>query len=204
MANIIQAAISGNSAALRMLKSYTMNPVLISTELPYVFYIPIEAEHITQHADAQVSEALLYTPGNGDKTMIADNVAPGSWTWQISGYINGLGENIINYLNLGARVHAELLKKAFMAGQRMVFKDMDGTPYKNVVIQSIDISPSADCKNKIPVSLTLKQINVITADEALLGSKAVPLLLAAAEGTAVIVGVAETDKVDDTSEITGA
>ena len=72
-----------------------------------------------------------------------------------------------------------------------VFKDVDNTIYKRVVIQSLDIETQKDCKNATPFSMTLKQINVMSETEmAETGSVIASIAEAGSSlGTALTAGV---------------
>lgn len=190
--DLSQAIAGGSKSALQMARSFITKPALASYELPLLFYIAIDAENITQHADAQVSESVLYTPGNDTKTIIADNVAPGPWQWTITGYLSGSDASFYSGVNFSALTEKFQLQNAFKRGARLVFKDTDCTPYHNVVIQSLDFSPTADCKNRIPVSMTIKEINVLTETEATKGTDAIDAFLSFAESAAYGAGVIES------------
>lgn len=177
--DLSRAIIKGDSAALNMAKTLLSQPALIgmtgsesegsifSTSINYPVYIPLEVNQHTQHGDAEVSENLIISTGENTKKFITDNVAPGPWTWSLSGYIPGVPAlEKTNIFTPFVTFQREMLKKCFKNGQRMVYKDTDCNFYKNVIIQSLDISSNPDCQNKTPVQLTLKQIETINAAEA--------------------------------------
>lgn len=160
----------GNNQAISIAKTLLTNPVLINpaagmphafesqTSMPFV--IPIEAESHKQHMEVNVSESLVIAKDN--KVNVTDNVAPGSWTWTISGYIPGVPElEVTNLFTPFVTMMTNFLRKAAQNGYLLVFKDIDSAIYYNVVIKSLDIVTQKDCKNRTPVTMTLKAINTM-------------------------------------------
>lgn len=170
---LTQAIVRGDRVALNLAKQLLTNPglMILPTNVSDGFatgaymYIPLEVEKHQQNGNAEVSEQPIITPGEGGKQYYADNVAPGPWDWQLSGYIPG--DSTIEMTNLFTpivRFHVDILRQAFKNGARCIFKDMDQRIYKNVVIQNLSISTLSDCKNKAPFSMTLKEIVEIKAN----------------------------------------
>lgn len=145
----------GSQRAVEMVKSAIQNPMLISTSPKWA--ISLEVETITQTGEAEVSERAVIVPGSGVKSYLNDNVAPGAWTWQMSGWIPG--DPLLEPTNLFTPVvmmNVFFLRKAFRNGSRIIFKDTDQMVYKNCVIQSLSIDTKGDCRNKRPFTMTLK------------------------------------------------
>lgn len=160
----------GNSQALSLAKTLLSSPILINppagTEHAYEnqtmmpFVIPLETETHKQHLDAEVSESLIITKEN--KVNVTDNVAPGSWSWQLSGYIPGIPElEPSNLFTPFVTMMTNYLKKAAEKGYLLIYKDIDSSIYYNVVIKSIDVETQKDCRNRTPFSMTLKAINTL-------------------------------------------
>lgn len=167
-----QAIVNSNARALGLVKSLIDNPCLISTTSPYIFAINLESESYRQYADADVAESIVISTDSDTKKYIADNVAPHSWTWELSGYIPGLPE--IEKTNLYTPIVATnrlFLRKAFEKGLRLRFKDIYNKVWDNIVIQSFELTTEADCKNKQPFRMTLKKIDTLSkrSDAAELG-----------------------------------
>lgn len=159
--------ITGNPRALQYAKSLLTDPALVFTIGGSKIMIPLEVETCQQSGEAQVSEQLLVT--SEGKKYISDNVAPGPWTWTLSGYISGVdAAELTNYYTPGLRFNIEILKKAFKDGMRAFFKDQDCWPYDNVVIQSLTLETVKDCKNKKPFQMVLKQIEVLKTAEGII------------------------------------
>lgn len=152
----------GSRRAAELVKSTVQNPMLIS--LSPAWAISLEAETITQSGAAEVSERAVIVPGSGVKSVLNDNVAPGAWTWQISGWIPGdpLAEPT-NLFTPVVMMNVCFLRKAFRNGSRIIFKDIDQMIYKNCVIESLSIDTKPDCRNKKPFSMTLREIVEIKA-----------------------------------------
>lgn len=165
MSGLTMQLIKGDSRAAQFVKSLSTNPAILRAA-PFL-YIPLEVETCTQHSDAEVSESLVIT--SEGKKFVADNIAPGPWSWQLSGYIPGaeIGE-LTNYYTPGLRHNVELIKKIYREGQIFTFRDPDCWTYENVIIQSLDLDTQKDCKNKKPFTMTLKQIEVLNASNALI------------------------------------
>lgn len=161
--------IQGKPNALSLVKSLVNTPTLIYTGkfggqkgLPYA--IQLETETHKMSGSAQVSESLIIA--NDTKRYITDNVAPGAWSWTMSGYIpgNAFFEHTCNFTPF-VTFHTELLKKWFKEGYVLTFKDSDCQLYQRVVIQSLDIDTQKDVKNKTPFTMVLKEINVMESSE---------------------------------------
>lgn len=168
------AIATGNYAALQLAKTMLTQPALIfqvedlvdnDSVLPF-FYIPIESPNVSMRGDAEVSENVIIATSDNEKKYLTDNIAPGPWVWSINGYIPGNATELTNYFTPFVRFNTDLIKAAFKRGVRMRYKDTDCRIYTNVVIQSAEFMTQADCQNKQPVNLTLKQIEVMATDNA--------------------------------------
>lgn len=196
--------IQGNSAALNMAKSVITNPMLINTdpEQGTPWAVMLEVEDHDKGLDAEVSESLVITK-NGKKN-VADNVAPGSWTWQLAGYIPGIPEmQLTNLFTPYVRVQTDYLTRAAENGHVLLYKDLDNKVYKYVTIKSIHVKTQKDCRNKTPFSLTLKEINLLDEQEA--NNNVVLSGLAysvSAQGTTIALNVAK-DIVNETLQFAG-
>lgn len=155
--------IRGNLVAQRFIKSLTTNPSIILNKAP--FYIPLEVETCTQGSEAEVSENLVVTADG--KKYLTDNIAPGPWTWTISGYIPGftVGE-ITNLYTPGLKYHTAMIKKIYREGRLFTFRDPDCETFDNVIIQSLNIDTAGDTKNKKPFQAVLKQVEILNASDA--------------------------------------
>lgn len=158
----------GSPAALNLVKSLLATPILInpgvinSRDQGMPFAIPLETETNSQTGSAEVSESLVIT--KNQKRNLTDNVAPGAWSWNLSGYIPGITAlEPTNKFTPFVMMNTALLRNAYKQGYVLIFKDIDAAIYKTVAIQSLTINPQADCRNKTPFSMTLKEINVLEA-----------------------------------------
>lgn len=166
MANFRLAIKQGNPGALKLAKTLLTTPTLINmgqaaeTAQGMPFAIPLETEEHSQTGTAQVSESLVIT--KTQKVNVSDNIAPGAWTWNLSGYIPGIAAlEPSNYFTPFVTLFTKLLQNAYKKGYVLIFKDIDATIYKRVVIQSLTVRTQADCKNKTPFRMVLKEINVM-------------------------------------------
>ena len=157
------AIIQGNARAASLAKSMVENPTLISTTSPYIFTISLDCESYKQYSAADVAESIVISTESDAKKYISDNVAPRPWTWELSGYIPGLSS--IEKTNLYTPIVATnrlFLRKVIEKGIRLRFKDMYNKVWDNVVIQNLELSTEADCKNKQPFKMTLKRIDTLS------------------------------------------
>lgn len=164
------AILSRSAKAIAMAKSIAAMPALIFTNPP--MFIPLELESYSKDGQADVATNPVIVSGkSGDiKKEVTDNVAPKPWTWTVSGYIPG---NVLaEYTNLYTpfvRFHTDMISLAFEEGMRLTFKDKDCKFYKDqVVIENLSIGMQADCANKTPFSMTLRQILTIDMSEAII------------------------------------
>lgn len=191
MDGLTQLVTQGNSAALKLVKSALTTPTLLNTDINqgHLYAIPLDCETYKQSSTAQVSENLLIVKDG--KKNIADNVAPGAWQWDLSGYIPG--NKMLepsNYYTPFVRLNTDILKQWFKLGAVLVFKDMEARLYKQVVIQNLTIEHQKDCTNAAPFSMTLKEINTVENDEEQMVGKVSSLISSGSGlGKAVKVGV---------------
>lgn len=157
---LTRAVVRGIPSALNMVKSLIENPAIVSQTPPWS--ISLETETYTKSGSAEVSQRPVIVPGTGVKQFLNDNVAPSPKEWHLSGYIPGddLVEQTCIFTPI-VRANVDFLWLAFDLGSRIIFKDQDQRIYKNCVIASLEISPNKECKNKMPFSMTLKEIKTI-------------------------------------------
>lgn len=208
--NITQKLLAGNYAALDTVRTLVATPSLINPGFGYYtgqstvpFVIPLATETHRQSLSAEVSESLIIC--KDQKKNVTDNIAPGTWSWTLSGYIPGsaLLEQT-NYWTPILRLRTDLLKTAAEKGYMFTFKDIDNTVYKRCVIQQLDIETQKDSRNATPFSMTLKQINVMDDNESF-GSESLMAAIAEAGGeNGLVVAAGTTIAVTVTSAIDAA
>ena len=198
---IKQGIIEGSASALSLAKTLLESPTLIGVTAPYIFSIPLEVNQYRQYSDADVAESVIIATETDTKKYIADNVAPRAWTWDLAGYIPGTSE--IEQTNLYTPIVASnraFIRKTFEKGLRLTFKDMYNKVWENVVIQNLEFSTEAECKNKQPFKMTLKKIdvlnNVLSSDLADIGLEiAGDIAIGTAAGAAAMLGTTATKTV---------
>lgn len=192
-----EAVVNGNPSARNLVQTLITTPTLINpgfsvypNQSKFPFAIPLETETHDQSSSAQVSESLVITKTN--KRNMADNIAPGAWRWNLSGYIPGNAAlEKTNLFTPFVKFNTNLLKFAYKQGYLLVFKDVDCQLYNNVVIKDLKIATQADCKNKTPFSMTLVQLEAlddVIVDVGIAGQTSTPATGTAA-GPAVKFGV---------------
>lgn len=162
---LTRAVVRGIPSALKMVKSLIDNPMIVSTTPPWA--ISLEVESYSKTGSADVSQRPVIVPGTGVKQFLNDNVAPGPLEWHLSGYIPGddLIEQTCAFTPI-VHGNTELLWLAYKLGSRIMFKDTDQVPYLNCVISNLETNYTKECKNKMPFSMTIQEINTIEASVA--------------------------------------
>lgn len=164
------AILSRSARAIAMAKSIAAMPALVFTNPP--MFIPLELETYSKDGAAEVaSNPVIVTGKTGDvKKEITDNVAPKPWSWTLSGYIPGITAlEQTNLFTPFVRFNTDMISFAFEEGMRLTYKDKDCKFYKNqVIIENLSIGMQADCANKTPFTMTLRQIVTIDMSETVL------------------------------------
>ena len=189
----------GDSKTLQLVKTMLTSPMLINTGkyqgLP--FSVALETNQHDMVGNAEVSESLVVAADQ--KVNIADNIAPGPWEWNLAGYIGGIDKlEPTNYFKPFVAINVEWIKRAFKGGYILTFKDNDNHVYSKVVIKALKISTQADSKNKVPFSMTIKEINTMDTLDMVLSktesaaSLATGTIRGAAKNVGLTVGTALT------------
>lgn len=153
---------SGNRKALALAKTLVTTPTLINIDSRQgaVYALPLDCETNQKEAAADVSESLVIS--TDAKKNIADNVAPGSKSWSLSGYIQGMPKlEPTSFFQPFVQLHTDILWNWFNRGAVLIFKDGNAQIYNHVVIKSLKTSQQKDCANAVPFSLSLKEINIM-------------------------------------------
>ena len=157
-----QKIIDGSKTALKMAETLVSTPMLINIDLKQgaKYAIPLLCETNQKSASAEVSESLVIS--SDAKKNITDNVAPGSKSWRLSGYIPGIRElEPTNKFQPFVQLHTDILWSWFDHGAVLVYKDGNAQIHKQVVIKELQTSQQKDSLNATPFSLTLKEINTM-------------------------------------------
>jgi hypothetical protein len=157
--------INGDRKALALAKTCVTTPMLINYDIRQgaIYAIPLSVETNQKQAAADVSESLIIS--TDAKKNIADNVAPGSKSWRLSGYIKGIPSlEPSNYFQPFVQMHEDILWSWFERGAVLVFKDGDAHFYENIVIKDLQTSQQKDSANAVPFTMTLKELNTMTTN----------------------------------------
>lgn len=180
----------GSNRALSYAKTMLENPALIGGT---VGFLNLEATNCTINGDAEVSENLIV--GSQGKEYITDNIAPGPWKWDVTGYIPGNDAvDITNYFQPTLKFNISRLMQSYKKGERLTFKDCNCVPFKNVVIKHLAIDTVPDAQNRAPFSMTLQQIEVLTVDVGIDGAIREAAEMSGADGDTKDVGSSYTFK----------
>lgn len=151
-----------NKKALSLAKTLVTTPTLINADPRQgaLYAIPLDVETNQKSAAAEVSESLVIS--TDAKQYITDNVAPGSKTWRLSGYIKGIPRlEPTNYFQPFVQLYTDILWSWFTHGAVLTFKDGNAQIYQRVVIKDIQTAQQKDSANACPFTMTLKEINVM-------------------------------------------
>lgn len=153
---------NGNRKALALAKTLATTPTLINTDIKQgaVYAIPLDVETNQKSATAEVSESLVISTDT--KKYVSDNIAPGSKSWRLSGYIRGIPRlEPTNFFQPFVQLHTDILWNWFTRGAVLTFKDGNAQIYQNVVIKDLQTAQQKDSANATPFTITLKEINVL-------------------------------------------
>lgn len=159
-----KAIMGGSPLALSLVKTCLTTPVLINKTPGQgaMGDIYLYCETNQKSASAEVSESLIISTDS--KQNISDNVAPGSKSWRLTGYIKGDITGITeptNYYQPITRSYVNQLWSWFEHGAVLVYRDGDARTYNRVVIKDLQTGQQKDSQSAVPFSLTLKEINVM-------------------------------------------
>lgn len=201
--------IEGNRKALALAKTLITTPTLINVDPTQgaTYGIPLDVETNQQRASAEVSESLVIAMDA--KKFISDNVAPGSRSWTLSGYIRGIPRlEPSNYFQPYVMLHTQILWGWFKKGAVLWFKDGDSKIYPRVVIKDLQTAQQKDSANATPFTMTLKEINVMdttalnfaenAAGDVNKLKKSIPVI-GSTLGAAVDLGVTAAETVEETA-----
>ena len=180
--SILQTAISGSASALNFIKAYLANPVIgayvdpgtqgigpvgvqVVSSLSYPFKsagVLIEPEQYTETQRADVSAQMILSV-DGTKRYIADNVALQPRSWTIVGYIPGSAIELSGLYMPTLKIRKGYLQEIYNSRAVTSFKTREGE-YLNVVIESMEFDTRPDVMNKIPISIVLKEVDVLDVE----------------------------------------
>ena len=197
----------GNRAAIALAKTLVTTPTLINTDPKQgaIYAIPLQVETNQKSASAQVSESLVLA--TDAKKFISDNVAPGSKSWKLGGYIKGIPRlEPSNYFQPFVQLHTDILWNWRDRGAVLIFKDGNAQIYKRVVIKDLQTAQQKDSANATPFTMTLKEINVLETSNTDQGdnsdankmAKSLPAA-GSALGAALTLGMTAAETVEQTA-----
>ena len=155
----------GNKTAAQMAETFIATPTLINIDVRQgaLYAIPLQVETNQQSANAEVSESLIISTDS--KKYVTDNVAPGSKSWRLTGYISGKPElEPTNKYMPFVRFNTDILWQWFNHGAVLIYKDGYAQIHDNVVIKELQTSQVKESAGITPFSLTLKEINTMEMD----------------------------------------
>jgi len=157
--------INGNRKALALARTCVTTPTLINlySEQGAIGAIPLDSETVQKSASAEVSENLVIA--SDQKKNVTDNVAPGSKSWRITGYIQGIKQlEPSNFFQPFVQTFTDILWSWFEHGAVLIFKDGNAHVHERVVIKDLQTSQQKDSANAVPFSMTIKELNLMETD----------------------------------------
>lgn len=186
MASLAQAIFSGSAAALRVARQYLSNPAIIMTPktaqgLPLPSQIVfMQVTGFQELLSNQISKMLLVDVSKG-KTFLNDNFAPLPRVWKLSGYLFPAAPLIQATDQIQLEYLKETLRTASNSRQMVQFKPVvtsvasqfsqlyDAVFNQKVTgtipvgIMDIQFSFDPEIQNKAPFTMTLQEMNELTA-----------------------------------------
>lgn len=174
MANIVQLVATGAPSAVAFIKGFLSKPVIGgeptgSKDSKLVQNIAgkrltggitIEPEIYREIDRADVSSQMILSTA-GNKRYVSDNVCPQPRTWHITGYISGEIYEVSALFIPSLKKKKDKLRKLYLNREITWFKTRE-CELVNVVIESIEFEPRADVANKLPLTITLKEVEILT------------------------------------------
>lgn len=162
---------SGAGNAVSIAKTLVTTPRLVNTDFRQgaLYALDLQVETNQKRASAEVSESLVIAQNS--KQYVDDNIAVGSTSWTLTGYIKG-NESIepINYFQPFVKFNTDILWTWFQNGAVLTYTDGDVSIHKNVVIKDLQTSQVKDSANAVAFTMTLKKINTMDTGNTALGT----------------------------------
>jgi hypothetical protein len=172
------------SALLTGLSAYRQYQAVPVLYLSSTINVRLENFRYKLSADAEVSTQVLIAvnaDGTSNKQYITDNVAPGPRKWQIEGFVttSDLSSAAFSAVNLTGfdttiTLQVEALWQTFYSRSTFLFQDAEGKKYPNVAIVSLDFEKDPLTQNKVPISISLQEVNILTLNTNGIATTAVP------------------------------
>jgi hypothetical protein len=184
--SVLQLASTSALLALKTNSQFNQVPILyIPQSLGSDIFDGIRLENSAYkvNAESAVSTQTLISinsDGTTNKQYITDNVAPGPRTWTISGWISSseimtavFTATAIRGLDSTIRKQIDSLWNFFYSRGVGKFRDKDGKLWPYVVVASIDLDADPLTENKVPINITIKEINTISLSDSGVNASAV-------------------------------
>jgi hypothetical protein len=185
---VLQFAANSALTALKSNNQFNQVPVLImeSTDASGAIrplQVRLESASYSLEAQAAVSMQTLISinpDGTTNKQYITDNVAPGPRTWTIGGWISSSELSVALFTATAVRGIDSTIKQqvqaiwdAFYSRKTLKYRDKDGMLWPMVVIESLRLDADPLTENKVPISITIKEVNLLALDESGISTTAI-------------------------------
>ncbi len=169
--------ISGSVTALNLIKNYLANPSIAEALLPSpipaqdpIRTVAIQCESYKEVLDADVSNQLIVDVNKG-KTYISDNIAPKPRVWELKGYIGAAPYELIAspILQITQSQKLAYLRGMYKSRQMLVFRTKNGAELVYVGMKNLSIDSDPAVQNRIPITMTLQEIPILSYVDGQLG-----------------------------------
>lgn len=170
--------ISGSISAINLIKNYLDNPSIapqdIYSTLPYqnpLKVVSIQCESYQESLPSDISQQLIIDSNNGKKQYISDNIAPKPRTWELKGYIGAAPYELIAspVLQIVQAKKLAYLREMRDSREMLVFRTKNGGELVFVGIKNLTIDTRPEVQNRIPISLSLQEIPILSYTSSGLG-----------------------------------
>jgi hypothetical protein len=165
--------ISGSQLALSAIKNYLANPSIApmldfagaTVSQDPAKMVTLQCESYKEGLECEVSQQLVVDMSKG-KQYISDNIAPKPRTWDMKGYIGvALYETLASpLLQQSQEKSLAWLKEMRLSRAMLAFKTKNGGEIVGVGISSLIIDTDPLVQNRIPFTMTVREIPVLTED----------------------------------------
>ena len=175
--------IQGSISALNLIKSYLSNPSISfdagnGSGIPIIDTtksVPIQAAEYKEVGDTDISSQLIVSndkTGQADgKGFVTDNIAPRPRVWEIRGYIGAsiLEQLATPVLQFVQAQRLNLLREMRMSRKMLVFRTNNGEELVYVGMKHLEITTDPAIQNRIPISMTLQEVPIVTFNNGAFG-----------------------------------
>ncbi len=166
--------ISGSTQALNILKDFLSNPAICLpmvgiTDVPTIdpgSEVPIQGSEYHEIGVDEISSQLI-VDSSGGKNYVTDNIAPRPRTWEVKGFIgSSVAENLSSAVLQNVLQQRLIKLRAYRTSRiPLVFRTKNGEELVFVGIKNMQIDSDPAIQNRIPISMTIQEIPILTENQ---------------------------------------